>query len=415
MNRILAFLLISACLAPTPLSEPSTLECKVQVTAGSSDCIDTPVYVDLKLPAGSNIPATTNTSVRISTGDQSTAGQLERLESGMTRIWWVVSKISAGETVEYSIDMKTPAAQNTASSFQWQATDTDKVTSTTLNFGKRPVLRYMHTQFSADNIELTKKPYHHLYAPDGSQLITKGHEGLYPHHRGIYFGYNKCQVNGKSYDIWHAHKGEHQTHIKEVHRFEGPVFGGHTVRIDWNDRDGKTFAKETRRVTVFQQSNGHQLVDFQTHLEVTDGPVKLRGDPQHAGVQFRAAQFVANNQKLTRYLRPAKWKDLPETKQINFPGNKQHKDMPWNAVRFMVQKSPYTVAYLSHPSNPNKAQSSERLYGRFGEYFPYDLSEGHPLDVTYRWWVSDNHDVDRSSVEARYQAMAVPPTVQQIQ
>ena len=48
-------------------------------------------------------------------------------------------------------------------------------------------------------------------------------------------------------------------------------------------------------------------------------------------------------------------------------------DLPWNAMHFMIDEKPFTVSYLSHPSNPDNVAMSERLYGRFGEFFPMIL------------------------------------------
>src|SRR4051812_13796382 len=36
----------------------------------------------------------------------------------------------------------------------------------------------------------TTKIYHHLYDESGTVRLTNGPEGQYPHHRGIFFGFN---------------------------------------------------------------------------------------------------------------------------------------------------------------------------------------------------------------------------------
>src|SRR5207248_9514956 len=63
-----------------------------------------------------------------------------------------------------------------------------------LRYGDRPVLRYMCAPFddtSPETREATFKVYHHLYDPSGSRLVTNGPNGLYPHHRGLFYGFNK--------------------------------------------------------------------------------------------------------------------------------------------------------------------------------------------------------------------------------
>jgi hypothetical protein len=269
-------------------------------------------------------------------------------------------------------------------------------------------LRYFYTPFDPDNIEDTKKPFHMVYSPDGKQLLTKGLGGLFPHHRGIFFGYNKCRVGDEVYDVWHAAKGEHQLHKAFLDKAVGPVLGSHTSRILWNDRQGKPFADEKRTLTVYRQPADQLLIEFNATLQATDGKVILEGDRQHAGVQWRSAQEVAENQKKTRYLRPAKWADLPPEQQIN---TEAHRDLPWNAIQYPLGKSEYTVAYLTSPKNPDNAAFSERLYGRFGEYFPCELEPGKPLVVRYRWWVIATHDVKRDQIELKYADLSNPPEV----
>ena len=57
------------------------------------------------------------------------------------------------------------------------------------------------------------------------------------------------------------------------------------------------------------------------------------------------------------------------------------------------------------------ADFSERLYGRFGEFFPWDLRRDNPLSVRYRWWVRNGRDVTREAVEEKYADLAEPPKV----
>ena len=86
-------------------------------------------------------------------------------------------------------------------------------------------------------------------------------------------------------------------------------------------------------------------------------------------------------------------------------------DLPWNAIQFRIEERPYTVAYLSDPANPDGARFSERLYGRFGEFFPYELTEEAPLTVRYRFWITGREDVSREEVQRHYENFAHPPEV----
>ena len=373
-------------------------EFRVSVSAGGHDRHFVPLSVDLE-SGRENLAAI---AVR---GSQVEPAQLEDLGSGKVRVWWILPELAAGQSMKYTIRLvpKGPVAQL----FSWKDTSSAHAASLDLLLGKRAVLRYMYTPFDPQDVEKTKKPFHHVFSPDGSRLITKGLGGLYPHHRGIYFGYNRCGVGGKTYDTWHAKEGEHQIHVKVLRTGTGPVFGSHVVSIHWNDRQGKPFIGETRELIAFRQPEGEHLIEFRSTLQTTGRPVSLGGDRQHAGVQFRAAQYVAENSSETRYLRPANWKHLPADKQFN---GKDHKDLPWNAIQFKVEDQTCTVAYLSDPENPDGAGFSERLYGRFGEFFPWQLRKDHPLSVRYRWWIKTGK-VTREQIQERYEALARPPVV----
>ena len=372
------------------------------VSAGDRTRDHVPVSVELELPTGAPMNA-----AAVSAQGVAQPAQLEHIGRNRARVWWLVRDLEAGQSRSYAINLQ-PTASSGPGDFRWVDSSKAGVKSSDLLHGDRPVLRYMYTPFDANDIENTKKPFHHVFDPDGSRPITKGVGGKYSHHRGIFFGYNKCAIDGQIYDTWHGAKGEHQLHVEEVARVEGPVAGGHTVKIHWRDRDSKPFIEETRRLMVFAQPDGQLLIDFESTLRPVRGPVSLAGDRQHAGAQFRAAQEVADNEKDTRYLRPAKWSELPTDTTFNTP---EHKDLPWNALQYRLGDRAYTVAYLTDPSNPGNAEFSEREYGRFGEFFPFDVTDERPLHVRYQWWVVATHDIPRERIESQYQQLADPPKI----
>ena len=69
-----------------------------------------------------------------------------------------------------------------------------------------PILRYMYQRDTStpENNFNTAKVFAHVVAPDGKTTLTKGSDGLYPHHRGIFIGWNKLKQGGKSHDLWHV-------------------------------------------------------------------------------------------------------------------------------------------------------------------------------------------------------------------
>jgi hypothetical protein len=284
----------------------------------------------------------------------------------------------------------TDAAQPPQKSFAWK--DMPQEHHADLLFGDRPVLRYMYAPVDNSSPEAraaTYKPYHHVFDPAGKRLVTKGPGGLFPHHRGLYFGFNKIsyEQDGKKMeaDTWHNNKGEWTEHEKFVSSEAGPVLGRHRLQIAWHGRDGKIFATELREMTAWNTAGGN-LIEFASRLESKVGTIALRGDPQHAGFQFRASQEVPEKTaKQTYYLRPD-GKGEPG-KFRNWPADKEHANLPWNALSFVLDDQRYTCCYLDRPENPKESRYSERDYGRFGSYFEYDLTPAEPLKLNYRIWL----------------------------
>lgn len=392
--KVITFLLVAFLLVNCSASPDTTYE--VSLEAGDVERQGAPVSFAVDDPTASE-----TTPVCVSAGSEQQPGQIQISDSGQPEVWWT-AHIPAGASETYTLELERDCAEE---SFAWSSTEEY---ATLLSFGDKPVLEYVHPSYNPDNIDETLKPFHHVYTPDGSRHLTKGPGGLYPHHRGIFFGYNQIEVNGQELNTWGSGDGEHQSHEEIVESFAGPVFGGHTVRILWRDREGEPFIEELRTLRLFRQANGELLVDFSSRLEPLRGPVRLDGDRQHAGVHFRAAQEVADNPENTRYLRPAEWSDLPAEEEYN---GDDYVDLPWNAITYPLDGQSYTVAYFSAPENPSDARFSERLYGRFGEFFPYDLTDDNPLEVNYRWWIVEGDDVEREAIDQKYQDWTIPASV----
>lgn len=265
----------------------------------------------------------------------------------------------------------------------------------------KPLLQYEHPAFDINNREETYKPFHHVYDPETGKIITKGPGGKYSHHRGIFYGYNKVSINGaEAIDIWHNRNGEHSEHQEVMAEFSDDRYGGHIVKILWKDTEGKPFARETRIVRA--SYDGDELfIDFHSTLESLNGAtIELNGDRQHAGVHFRAANAVDANAEETFFIRPSSLDHVPDNTEI---GGEDMIDLPWNAMVFMLEEKQYTVAYLSHPSNPDGAQMSERKYGRFGEFFPYTLTPEKPLTVQYRFVITSGEPPKTEIIQHWYE------------
>jgi hypothetical protein len=302
----------------------------------------------------------------------------------------------------------TPVSAGEADGFHW-VDDPDAGTAD-LRFGDEPVLRYMYA-FDTSTKERrfdTGKVFHHVFGPGTGKLITKGSGGLYPHHRGLFVGWNKTLVDGKRYDFWHCKEGViHQRHSSFVQIVGGAKQGTMTAEIAWNDSAGKPVITETRTVTASRlpgddpNSTGWQI-DWQTTLQSNRGKITLDGDRQHAGFQFRAAQAVAES-KGARYLRPQGFPDDPAAYQVNDRKDPdQHLNLGWLAMTYELDGQHYTIEYFEDPSLPQPSRYSERPYGRFGAFFKTQLSPEKPLAMKYRVIVTSGPTPSRETIQKRY-------------
>ncbi|HZU34792.1 MAG TPA: DUF6807 family protein, partial [Gemmataceae bacterium] len=302
---------------------------------------------------------------------------------------FILPSLMKGQTLALKAHLSTDG-QASGTSFVWKDTPGEYAE---LSFGNRPVLRYMYhalDESSKEKRDQTFKVFHHLYDPTGTRLVTNGPSGLFPHHRGLFFGFNKTTYgDGKLVDTWHCTGDTYQSHERFLESVAGPVLGRHRVEIAWHGKGKEVFAKEQRELTVYNVPGG-QLVQFETNLTTTGGPIKLDGDPQHAGFHFRAANEVAEKTKQqTIFIRPdgpgqpgteTNWEPRTRKGPVN---------LPWNAMSFVLGNKRYTAAYLDHTANPKEARESERTYGRIGSYFEYVVTAAWPLHVRYRIWLQE--------------------------
>jgi hypothetical protein len=400
----------------------------VTVTGGKDDQTNVIVRVPVAIPMfgfGGPVKPETPVLVKPAEGDP-LPGQIARMGLGYTgapvfpigkndvqgEVVFVLPKLAAGQSLPVTLLLGEKPAKP-AAGFAWTVgKEVDE-----LKLGDRPVLKYMHAPLDASTPQRkmeTMKPFHHLYDPKGERLVTKGPEGEgkdFPHHRGLFFGFNKVSYDGKAADVWHNNKGESQTHAEQISQEAGPVLGRHTVLVHWNGQDGEKFADEGREVTAFAVPGG-TLVEFASDVWTNKPLVKLDGDPQHAGFHFRAAlEVMRETKKDTYYLRPD-GKDKPGATR-NWSAKEPDKrtvNLPWDAMSFVVGGKRYTALYLDNPKNPKESRGSERDYGRFGNYFEYELTPTKRLLVRYRVWLQEG-EMTVAQCEALSKAFVDPPAV----
>src|SRR5437867_12871763 len=312
--------------------------------------------------------------------------------SAAGELHFVLPHLAAGESVRLKATRSTPSPAS-ARGFNWQDHPGHH---TDLMFGERPIMRYHYERLDESTPPSrvrTYKVFHHVFSPKGDRIVTNGllddpkvHS---PHHRGIFYGFNRISYGkGKTADTWHCIDGAFQQHERFLASEEGSILGRHRVDISWHGQDA-AFAEEERELTVYNVPGGH-LIEFASRLRSPSGPVRIDGDPQHAGFQFRAHNDVdAFTAQETIYVRPDGIGKPGETRNWDPQTRQGPVNLPWNAMSFVLGGKRYTVAYLDHPGHTKEARFSEREYGRFGSYFEYTMDEGKPLTVSYQLWLQE--------------------------
>jgi len=268
----------------------------------------------------------------------------------------------------------------------------------------RTALRYVFEFDRASETRRTEtcKPYHQLFDTTGTRTLTKGPGGLYPHHRGIFVGWNRLTRDGVERDFWHM-RGVVQRHAEHLERLAGPVLARHTARIVWEDDSGDPYLEETREVTAFRPSPAAlPLVEIRCRLRARNGEVILNGDPEHAGIQFRARNDLADgpDEGKARYLFPRDGVD-PHC----------DRDLPFAAMTFDLDGTRWTVIQLNHPDNPSSLFSAYRDYGRFGLFFTATVPAGGAIDVRTRFHAVAGDVPSRPAMQGWADAFAHPPEV----
>lgn len=222
----------------------------------------------------------------------------------------------------------------------------------------------------------TCKVYHHVFAPDG-RLLTKGDGGQFPHHRGLFVGWNRTTSGGETFDFWHLNHGESQ-------RFAGyraavdlalPE-GAQVCAVDWCAVDGRTIVRELRGLAVDELPDGTFALHVRVRLATDQAMVALGGDPQHSGHQFRALQrFADDGAEPVRYVRPD---------GATARGNDVWTDCEWIAAVLPLPDGPVTVLRVEAPTNRGDVRWSTRPYGRFGATTALTLTPDRPL--VFDWY-----------------------------
>jgi len=180
-------------------------------------------------------------------------------------------------------------------------------------------------------------------------------------------------------------------------RTTGPRQARFTSVVHWNDPKGEPILVERRTVTAYrQEAPTVVLLDVETELQAVQGNVELNGDPEHAGVQYRAHNDVAAGPKESK----ARYRFHAE-------GIDPHKDkdLPWVAMSYSLGGKRYVVQHMNHPGNPKgTVYSAYRDYGRFGAFPRATVSKGETLTLRYRILVTRGDMPPRETLAGRQAA-----------
>jgi putative membrane-bound dehydrogenase-like protein len=256
-----------------------------------------------------------------------------------------------------------------------------------LMFDGKTAARYMYAfdQSTPERYTQTFKPFLHVFDADGKRPITNGAGGEFPHHRGIFIGWNKIRVGGeggKTYDRWHMKTGAivHQNFALQS-AMPAKRSGTITAINHWNDDEGKPFVVEARTMRIAQapEAEGRLVIDFVSKLTAQGADVKLDGDPEHSGIHYRPANDADRTK--TVYVYP---KENAEP----------HKDVDyaWVGETYTLKdgNTVHSVVQIDHPENPRGTKwSAYRNYGRFGAFPVTTIKAGESASFKYRFIIAD--------------------------
>jgi len=233
------------------------------------------------------------------------------------------------------------------------------------------------------------KPYLDLYDAQGTDPITEG-----PPHPGIFIGYEKLRVNGKTYDLWHM-KGGDQIHQNFSSMKATPESASFTSLVNWNDSNNTPLLAEDRIFTFLTPpAFAYIEVDMISKLTALVGDTQLDGMVKKGGVHFSAGNGLHVTQ--TVYVFPKKQAD-PHTDV----------DYPWVGESFNLKGKEYSVVYLNDPSNPRNTLFPD--YGdsaKVGYFFKTTVAKGQTLTLRVRFLISEGEMPSAELIQKAYNDFA---------
>ena len=255
------------------------------------------------------------------------------------------------------------------------------------------------------------KVYLAVYDEQGQRLTNPGlsadgsERGRFPHHRGIFIGWNQIGSDRGTDDLWHLRSGERMD-LLSIDRAEATDAGVRLeLTIGWfsakQDDALKGLLIEEQRTLLIQRVDGCTVIDQRSVLNAARD-VRLGGDLQHAGLHFRADAAVDDVRGQAVYL----WAPA----ELAPGGGRIVSDaLRWVNYRFPLHGNWYAVTQLNRPEN-RTTELSWRDYGRFGFFFNDEIAQGASRVMYGRFLIQRLEDMDgvaeslRSFSEEAYEA-----------
>lgn len=244
----------------------------------------------------------------------------------------------------------------------------------------------------------TYKVFTQIYDFGGDGYLTKGQGGLYPHHRGLFIGWMKTELDEPevTVDTWHM-RGCYQEHVEWLERLNGDDTSRQSQIVEWRLNDGTAFIRERRTIVASENDAGQRILDFTSELQALDTAIRLRGDLQHAGMQVRLANEVAQHQDTTEYI-------LPDGAE-RLEGDEIH-GASWACCSAVIEGKRYWIVHMTRNEKATaQPVYSIRAYGRFGAFFEPDIAAGESKTLEFRILVSDR-ELSREECQALYDSFA---------
>jgi len=233
------------------------------------------------------------------------------------------------------------------------------------------------------------KPFLDLYDAQGIDPITEG-----PPHPGIFIGYEKLRVNGKTYDLWHMKDGDqiHQNFSSMKATSENASF---TSLVNWNDSNNTSLLAEYRTFTFLTPpAYAYIEVDMISKLTALVGDTQLDGQVKKGGIHFYAGNGMHITQ--TVYVFPKKQAD-PHTDV----------DYPWVGESFTLNGKEYSVVYLNDPSNPRNTLFPDYSdNGRVGFFYKTTIAKGQTLTLHVRFLICEGAMPSAELIQKAYNDFA---------